>query len=138
MTISGRPFQDFRDLVHSMPDAADEAVGSWKHPDNGAIVSFYACDQDLCAKILKASEPGLKDSHNPDAGKRDQLLEGLVILDHAKKTGDADWSGNLYNTQDGKTYTGHVSLLSPSQLQLKGCALVVFCKSIVFTREAAQ
>ena len=115
-----------------------DAAGNWQHPDTGAIISFFDCGGDLCAKILKPSQPGLKDDKNSDEAKRSVPLEGLSILDHAKKSDDATWKGNLYNAEDGKTYSGYVSLLAPDKLQLKGCALVVFCKSIVFNKAAAQ
>ncbi len=118
----------------SMSDAA----GNWKHPDTGAIVSFFDCGGDLCGKIMKPSAPGLKDDKNPDASKRAQPLEGLSILDHAKKAAEGSWKGDLYNAEDGQTYAGYVTLQAADKLQLKGCALLVFCKSIVFSKVAAQ
>jgi uncharacterized protein (DUF2147 family) len=117
---------------------APDVVGNWKDPDNGAVVSFFDCGGDLCGKILTASKPGLKDDKNPDEAKRSQPLDGLAILDHAKKTDDGSWKGNLYNAADGKTYAGYVTSPAPGKLQLKGCALVVFCKSVVFDKVAAQ
>ena len=115
-----------------------DASGNWQHPDNGAIISFFDCGGDLCAKIVKASSPGLKDDKNPEEAKRSQPLEGLAILDHAKQTADGAWQGNLYNAEDGKTYSGYVTLQGADKLQLKGCALVIFCKAIVFSKVAAQ
>ena len=110
------------------------AIGNWKHPDNGAIVAFYDCDGDLCAKIATPSDPALKDDKNPDPAKRATPLTGLVVLNHAKKSDDTTWKGDLYNTEDGRTYSGYATLLAPDKLQLKGCALVVFCKSVLFTK----
>jgi uncharacterized protein (DUF2147 family) len=117
---------------------ASEIAGNWKDPDNGAVVNFYDCGGDLCGKILTASKPGLRDEKNPDEAKRSQPLDGLSILDHAKKSDDGSWKGNLYNAADGKTYAGYVSLPTPDKLQLKGCALVVFCKSVLFDKVAAK
>jgi uncharacterized protein (DUF2147 family) len=119
--------------------AADaEAAGNWKNPENGSVISVYPCDADLCAKIASTTKPDMKDDKNPDTGKKGQPLVGLVIMDHAKKSGDSAWSGNLYNPDDGKTYSGSVTVLASDQLQLKGCALVIFCKSLVFTKVAQQ
>jgi len=112
------------------------AAGNWKDPDTGAILSFADCDGDLCAKILTPSSPDKKDENNPDPARRGTPLAGLSILDHAKKSDDTSWKGNLYNTQDGKTYAGYVTVLAPDKLQLKGCALVVFCKSLVLSKVA--
>jgi uncharacterized protein (DUF2147 family) len=115
-----------------------DAAGTWQHPENASVLAFYDCDGDLCAKIAKPTAPGLKDDKNPDESKRGALLEGLVILSHGKKSDETSWKGDLYNATDGKTYSGYVSLLAPDKLQLKGCALLVFCKTIVFSKAAAQ
>ena len=117
---------------------AADAAGNWKDPDTGAVLTFFDCSGDLCAKIMTASKPGLKDDKNPDEAKRSQPLEGLAVLDHAKKAEDGSWKGNLYNATDGKTYAGYVTVPAIDKLQLKGCALVVFCKAVVFDKIAAQ
>jgi len=122
----------------AIPSHAADAAGTWKDPDSGAIISFFDCGGDLCGKILTGSKPGLKDDKNPDEAKRNQPLDGLAILDHAKKADDGSWKGNLYNATDGKTYAGYVSVSAADKLQLKGCALVVFCKSVMFDKVAAQ
>ncbi len=113
-----------------------DASGNWVHPDNGAIINFFDCGGDLCARIVKARAAGLRDEKNPDEAKRSQPLEGLSILDHAKTSDENSWKGNLYNAEDGKTYAGYVTLQGADKLQLKGCALIVFCKSIVFSKVA--
>lgn len=125
-------------LAFASPSLAADAAGNWKDPDTGAVLSFFDCGGDLCAKIITASKPGLKDDKNPDEAKRSQPLEGLSVLDHARKTDDGAWKGNLYNAADGKTYAGYVSVPAADKLQLKGCALVVFCKSVLFDKVAAK
>ena len=125
-------------VAFASPALAAEAAGNWKDPDTGAILNFFDCGGDLCAKIMTASKPGLKDDKNPDEAKRSQPLEGLSVLDHAKKADDGTWKGNLYNAADGKTYAGYVSVPAADKLQLKGCALVVFCKAVVFDKVAAK
>ena len=123
----------------AMPAAATglaDVAGNWKDPGTGAILAFAGCGGDLCGKIAVPATPGAKDDQNPDAAKRVMPLEGLLILDHAKTYDDTSWKGDLYNTQDGKTYSGYITLLAPDKLQLKGCALVVFCKALVLGRAA--
>jgi len=114
--------------------AISDVAGNWKDPDTGAILAFADCGGDLCATIAIAAKPGMKDEQNPDQAKRSAPLEGLAILTHAKKSDDASWKGDLYNSQDGKTYSGYVTLLAPDKLQLKGCALIVFCKSLTLLK----
>ncbi len=114
--------------------ASADAAGKWLHPENGAILEVYDCDGDLCVRVAQASAPGLTDTKNPVEAMRAQPIDGLVILDHAKTAGEASWKGQLYNTQDGNTYKGTVTLLSSAQLQMKGCWLSVFCKTLVFSK----
>jgi uncharacterized protein (DUF2147 family) len=111
-----------------------DVSGNWKDPDTGAILAFADCDGDLCAKILTPSSPDMKDDKNPDASKRATPLAGLAILSHAKKSDDTSWKGDLYNTNDGKTYSGYVTFTAPDKLQLKGCALLIFCKTLVLSK----
>jgi uncharacterized protein (DUF2147 family) len=94
--------------------------GTWTRPSNGAKVNFYDCGGNLCAKVVSS----------PTAG-----AAGKVIMGGAKKTGDNTWQGDLLNTEDGKTYTGKVSLDSPKALTLQGCVLGgIICKGETWTR----
>jgi uncharacterized protein (DUF2147 family) len=114
--------------------ASADAAGRWLHPENGAILALFDCDGDLCLRVDQGSKPGLLDVKNPDDSLRSRPIDGLMILDHAKAAGGDSWKGQLYNTQDGNTYTGTITLLSPAQLQMKGCWLSVFCKTLVFSK----
>ena len=111
-----------------------DVTGNWKDPENGAILAFADCDGSLCGKITVPSSPDKKDAFNPDPAKQSAPLAGLTILDHAKQQADGSWKGNLYNADDGKTYAGYVTFQAPDKLQLKGCALVVFCKTLVLSK----
>ena len=51
-----------------------------------------------------------------------------------KPSGTADeWDRKVYNSKDGKTYTGSFILTGPNTAQLKGC-VVVFRESQTSTR----
>ena len=116
----------------------DQALGHWKHPEKGTLIETQKCGEDLCVVIFKTKEEGKKDDNNPDAALRTRLLNGVTIIDHAKADGDNSWKGQVYNADDGKIYSGYVKLLSPTELQMKGCTLSVFCKTVVWTKEPAQ
>jgi uncharacterized protein (DUF2147 family) len=115
--------------------AAEDAFGLWRHPDNGSHVRLYSCGGGLCAKIVKVQEANAKDVNNPDPAKRNRPVEGLVIMSGATRSGDNKWSGNLYNRENGGTYSGSVTVLSRSQLKLEGCGLGgLVCKGVTWTR----
>lgn len=102
---------------------ADDAFGTWRHPDNGSHISVYQCGGGLCAKVVKVADPSRKDEKNPDPKLRTRSVVGVVIMSGAKKSGDKAWSGKLYNTQDGQTYNGTVTVVSKNTLKLEGCVL---------------
>ena len=113
---------------------ADDAFGTWKHPENGSHVEMYKCGDALCAKIVKVTDGQKTDDKNPDAAKRNQPVVGLVIMQGAKRSGAKDWKGALYNRADGGTYAGTISVKSKDQIDLSGCTAVVICKTVTWSR----
>jgi uncharacterized protein (DUF2147 family) len=113
---------------------ADDAVGVWENPENKSHTEFYKCGDGVCGKIVKVVDGQKTDDKNPDAAKRSRPIVGLVIMQGAKKTGPATWSGQLYNRADGKTYSGTVTVKSKTSLELAGCVAAIFCKTTTFTR----
>lgn len=88
--------------------------GTWTRASTGAKIDFYDCGGKLCAKVVASP-------------KKESV--GKVIMTGAAKTGDNSWSGDLLNTEDGKTYTGVVTLENAKALNLKGCVLGgIVCK----------
>ena len=114
---------------------ADDAFGTWRHPDNGSLISVYQCGGGLCAKVVKVADPGRKDDKNPDPKLRTRPVVGVVIMNGAKKSGANSWSGKLYNTQDGETYNGTVTVVNKNTLKLQGCVLGgIICQGPTWTR----
>jgi uncharacterized protein (DUF2147 family) len=114
---------------------ASEAFGVWRHPENGSLVRMYKCSGGLCAKVIKVRDPSRKDVHNPDPALRSRAIEGIVIMRGARKTGQSTWKGQLYNTRDGETYSGVITVKSQNKLELEGCVLGgLLCKGVTWTR----
>lgn len=103
-------------------DAAEAIYGVWVregHPEDK--LEFYDCAGKLCAKGIL---PMLDGSPAPE------------VLRNAVKTGPNQWKGDLFNPEDGKTYTGKVTLDSPNQFTLTGCLVAFLCQSEAWTRVA--
>ena len=114
---------------------AEDAYGVWRHPDTGSHVKIAACGGGVCATIVKVTEAGKKDVKNPDAKLRTRPLQGVTIMSGGKKTGAATWSGKLYNTQDGETYNGTITVVDKDHLKLQGCVLGgLICQGPTWTR----
>ena len=113
---------------------AEDAVGVWLNPDNGSNIEFYKCGDGVCGKIVKVTDGQKTDDKNPDAAKKNRPIVGLVIMEGAKKTGDNKWAGTLYNRENGKSYSGTVTVKSKNALDLSGCVAAVLCKTVTWTR----
>ena len=110
-------------LIAATSAQAADPYGTWTRPSTGAQISFYDCGGKLCAKVVSVKDQTKKDA------------VGKVIMTGAAKSGDNSWKGDLLNTEDGKTYSGSVTLLGPKSLNLKGCALGgLICKDENLTR----
>jgi len=129
-------------------------IGVWQTGDN-SHVTISPCAEDYCGvltyvsispaeyarltpaekKAADAQDPKhFLDTKNQDAKLRTRSLVKLkmLVLHPTKKPGD--FSGTLYNPQDGGTYDGSVHVDSPTQLLLSGCLFKVLCKSQEWTR----
>ncbi len=113
---------------------ADDAFGVWLNPENGSNIEMYKCGDLLCAKILKVKDAQKTDDKNPDVAKRTQPIEGLVIMADGKKSGDNKWQGSLYNRENGKTYSGTITVKSKEAIDLSGCVAAVLCRTVTWTR----
>jgi len=52
-----------------------------------------------------------------------------------KPAGDGKWAGQVYNAEDGKTYSGNLTFTGGTSLQLQGCALGgLVCKGQTWTK----
>jgi uncharacterized protein (DUF2147 family) len=105
-------------------------------------VRIVNCGGALCGSLIWLKEPNdpatgrpKTDSNNPDAAKRTRPMIGVqIVIDMKPDTADK-WKGQVYNAEDGKTYSGSITLVNASTLTLQGCALGgLICKSQTWTR----
>ena len=101
----------------------------WLNPENDSNIEFYKCGgEGLCAKVTKVTDGQKTDDKNPDPAKRSQPIVGLVIMENAKKSGANKWSGTLYNRENGKSYSGTITVKSKDAVDLSGCVAAVLCR----------
>jgi uncharacterized protein (DUF2147 family) len=130
-------------VVASVADsaAAADAIGTWYTGDKESQVRIVNCGGALCGNLVWLKEPNdpatgrpKTDKNNADASKQSRPLLGVPIVLAMKPSGPGQWSGQVYNASDGKTYSGSFTLTSPDSADLKGCVLSVICKSQTWTR----
>ena len=97
---------------------AGSPYGTWLR-SNGAHVQAFECGGGLGLKVVKSPEP---------------QKVGKTIMCGAKKTAENKWKGTLLNLDDGKKYSGYVSL-DGSSLTLSGCVLGgIICKDDTWSK----
>ena len=121
--------------------AAADALGTWYTGDKDSQVRIVNCGGALCGNLIWLKEPNdpatgrpKTDKHNADASKQSRPLLGVPIVLGMKPSGSGQWSGEVYNASDGKTYSGSFTLTGPDTADLKGCVLSILCKSQTWTR----
>ena len=74
------------------------------------------------------------DRNNPDATLKRQPILGLQILSELKLSADRSdqWEGNVYNPEDGHTYSVYLRP-NDSSMEVEGC-LAFFCRTQVWPR----
>ncbi len=117
----------------SLPASAQDASGTWLTASGETRVRIAPCGGNLCGTIAWTKNAGAKDEHNPNAALKSRNLVGINMIT-MKPAGDKKWSGTLYNPQDGKTYSGTLTVNSASSLSLSGCVAGIFCRSQNWTR----
>ncbi len=119
--------------------SADDIFGTWRHPENGSLIEIYRCGSGACAKVIKVKDPSRKDIHNPNPALRNRPIVGIVIAKGARKTGSNKWVANLYDTLDGNTYRGSITVLNKNQVTLVGCGFGnLICEAVTWSRVKPQ
>src|ERR1700680_2553770 len=100
---------------------AAEPTGEWRVASGGANIRIDNCDGALWGVISWEKEPGGIDSRNPNPAERNRPTLGLPILRAMRPTKPGLWEGEVYNAENGKTYSSRISLTSPDVLRIEGC-----------------
>jgi len=129
-------------LAVATPASAGDLRGNWMTENSRATVAIASCGAALCGNIVALKEPNdpatgkpKTDKNNPDAAKRVRPMLGVQIVIDMKPDSADKWKGEVYNAEDGKTYSGSITLVNASTLTLQGCVLGgLICKSQTWTR----
>ena len=123
----------------SSPVFAGDPTGTWLSQDGDVKMKVSHCGGAICSSIAWLKQPNDEsgrpkiDKNNPDAGKRNRPIIGSPIILTMKPDGADKWSGQVYNAEDGKTYSGSFALSGANKADLKGCVAII-CKTKTWTR----
>lgn len=104
------------------PAVAQDVTGTWLRDTGASRVRFQKCGEAMCGTIS-----WLKDPNGP-------AKLGQRIFYDMKPSGAGKWSGSAFNPEDGKTYSGTMSL-SGDTLTTSGCVFGgMICRSVTWSR----
>jgi uncharacterized protein (DUF2147 family) len=127
-------------LLPAQAALAFSPLGIWLTEKKDARIEVADCGGALCGSIVwminpndpKTGRPQL-DTNNPEASRRQDPVLGLRIITGMKPNGTNEWTGQVYNPDDGKTYKANMIMKGEDKLRLEGCMLFI-CMGELWTR----
>jgi len=108
--------------------ARDPIEGLWKH--GPMVVEIAPCGDDLCGTVVKASA---LQQQKAERGSGTRLI-GSRLITGIEPTGPGSYRGRVFAADRNVYASGSVHQLSPNELEVKGCVLMVICKSRTYVR----
>jgi hypothetical protein len=102
-----------------------------------ARIKIADCDGRLWGVVAWEAQPGI-DKKNPDPNLRSRPTLGMPILLGMTSSQPNKWDGQIYNSEDGHTYSANISLVDPNTLRVQGCFLGFLCGGENWTRVEQQ
>lgn len=99
-----------------------DAEGFWLREDGASKIQFSPCGAALCGTIVWLKNPASK------AHVGQKVFYDMVRADQNS------WSGEAFNPEDGKTYSGKM-VLAGKKLRTSGCVFGgLICKTMVWVK----
>lgn len=117
------------------PALAADPTGDWRVADGVANIRVAQCNGSMWGAVSWEKQPGGRDENNPDVSKKNRpTLAMPTLIDMKKKPGADQWEGQVYNAQDGQTYSATITPVGTDQLEIKGCVMGFLCGGETWTR----
>ena len=119
----------FATLLGAAAAYADSGpTGIWQTQAGDARVKVSKCGDGLCGvivsmrdKIDPATGKAPVDDKNPNPALKTRPMVGVTLFSGMRQAGPNQWSGRIYNADDGRTYASNVTVAGPDQLRVEGC-----------------
>jgi len=94
------------------------------------VVEIAPCGPQLCGTVVKASD---KQQAKAERGSGTELI-GARLITGIEKTGPGTYKGRVFAADRNIYASGTIRQVSANELQVKGCVLLVICKSRSYQR----
>lgn len=103
-------------------------LGVWADDSGDSHIELYRCGEQLCGRLVWLREPNdangkpKTDLHHPTPERRSQPLQNLIVLQNLSYNAENDrWEGGeIYDPNNGRTYSCYVSAAGKDKLEVKG------------------
>lgn len=104
--------------------------GYWRNPQGTVIISIANCGDALCGVVQWASDKAKTDARR---GGTDPLV-GVEVLSGFVQKASGRWRGHLFVPDLNKRSKADLRPIGSDQLKVTVCAVLLVCKSQVWTR----
>lgn len=112
----------------SAATAPQGPTGDWVVENGKAVIRVVNCGGQYWGVVAWERNPGGTDVNNPSPALRSRPTLGMpILLGMAPAADPGTWRGQIYNSQDGRTYSGRISLRDANTLHVEGCVLGFLC-----------
>lgn len=122
--------------------SAGGADGIWLTQAGDAKVRVSRCGAGICGVVVWLREPidpltgkPQVDDKNPNPALARRPIIGLPLFSAMRSVGPNQWSGQIYNADDGKTYASKISVSGQGTLKVEGC-VGAFCGGEEWSRSS--
>lgn len=124
----------------SVASAAPAQQGRWLTESGNLEVDLAPCGAAWCGTVTRVLANRSMSGPGAEMVAVDSTpVLGRVLLSGFVPSGDGEWTGQLYNRENGKTYSARMSLPMPDQLQIRAyVGLPLFGKTQVWRRVAVN
>lgn len=126
-------------LPASVQAADDPVIGTWWNVKKTAQITIAPCGKSVCGRISMMDEPNKEDGtpkldvNNEEESLQGRTIMGLQIIGGFEKEETGKWEdGDIYNPEDGKTYSSNLAIMEDGNLGVEGCILF-FCQEQIWT-----
>jgi len=129
-------------LLMIAPARAADPLGNWLTEDQKGKIRIVNCGGAICGTLVWLKEPIDPDTNQPkldknnkDASKQGRPLLNTPIVLGMRPSGEDKWEGQVYNAEDGNTYSGSFTMTGANSAVLKGCIMGgLLCKGQTWSR----
>ena len=104
----------------AMAQTAGTPQGTWITESGNLEVSVAACGAALCGTVVKVLANRSMSQPGAEMAAEVKPALGMTLLSGFEPSGEGEWKGQLFNRENGKTYSALITLPGADQMAVRG------------------